>query len=94
MSILDQILPEGRVDTAADADYLERTLLELRRGGLIEEVPVDPASAHPLQEEHWYREVGTQVIYRFVPPNFPARGHWGRLSQQEPPGHRRVSSNG
>jgi len=44
----------------------------------IEEIPVGEPEHH-LQEGHWYRDRFSDEVYRYIPPNSPARGSWKRI---------------
>ncbi len=76
--ILASIFPDGPIDSVSQCDCLEEALRLLIKEGLVQETHVE-AAEHPMQEEHWYQEIATGYVYRYVPPNFPARGYWGKV---------------
>jgi hypothetical protein len=76
---LADLHPEGPITSAEDNDLLEATLRLLLRDGAIEEVAVTERR-YRFSEEHWYRTVSAGgAIYRYVAPNFPARGRWEQV---------------
>jgi hypothetical protein len=77
-SSLGQVHPQGRIDSADECDRLEAAIKELLSEGAIEEIPVREPE-HYLQEEHWYRDRSSHEVYRYIPPNFPARGSWKKI---------------
>jgi hypothetical protein len=77
-SLLANLHPEHRIDSIAEKDRLEAKLHELITQSLIDEIAVK-SPEHPLQEEHWYQDKATGEVYRYIPPNFPARGSWEKV---------------
>jgi hypothetical protein len=77
-SALARLHPRGRIDSADECDRLEAAIKELLKEGSIEEIPVREPEHH-LQEEHWYRDRFSDEVYRYIPPNFPARGSWEKI---------------
>jgi hypothetical protein len=77
METLAQLREDGRIDSVLEMEWLEQKLAELVALGTVVEIPVEPIE-HPLQEEHWYLDRVTNAVFRYVPPNFPARGVWQR----------------
>lgn len=61
-----------------DARALEKELARVTAEGLIQEITVTRPQ-HPLLEEHWYRHLATGDVYRYCPPEFPARGAWEKV---------------
>ena len=78
MDPIAQIHPEGPISSAEDADQLEVKLRLLVSNGVIEEIAVTERR-YRFSEEHWYRSVSTGSVYRYVAPNFPARGRWEQV---------------
>jgi len=61
-----------------EAEELEKTITELIAAGQVEEIPVAQPE-HPRLEEHWYRDVASGDVYRYCPPEYPARGTWEKV---------------
>ncbi len=62
-------------------EFQLRLAAELERGS-VERIPVGKMLSHTMPEE-WYREKETDIVYRYVPPEFPLKGHWGRVENPE-----------
>jgi hypothetical protein len=77
--VLAVIHRKKRFDSYAESEQLEQEIESLIKAGEVEEIPVDTPE-HPLLEEHWYREIKTGVVYRYCPPEFPARGVWEEVT--------------
>lgn len=64
-------------------EFQLRLAAELEKG-TVERIPVGKMLSHTTPEE-WYREKETGTVYRYVPPEFPLKGHWAKV---EDPGER------
>jgi hypothetical protein len=54
-----------------------RLAAELEKG-TVERIPVGKMFSHTTPEE-WYREKDTDVVYRYIPPEFPLKGRWSKV---------------
>jgi hypothetical protein len=62
-------------------EFQQRLTLELEKG-TIERIPVGKLFSYATPEE-WYREKDSGVVYRYIPPEFPLKGHWLRVKNPE-----------
>lgn len=80
MSIFNELHDKTRFDSPREYKQLEKNLAGLIRDGIIVEVPVKTPVSPLGHVEYWYREEVSGEIYRYVPPEFPARGIWEKIS--------------
>ena len=81
-SILSKLHPREQFDSLEEVQEFERRLtLEIDRG-TVERIPVGKLFSYATPEE-WYREKDSGVVYRYVPPEFPLKGHWLRVKNPE-----------
>lgn len=79
MSTVDSLWSKDHFDSAAEHLAFERALERELGSGTIVEIPV--GLPDPLRKaERWFREASSGAIYRYVPPDFPARGVWEPVS--------------
>lgn len=83
-SILSK-LHSGKEFNALDEvqEFQLRLAAELEKG-TVERIPVGKLFSYTTPEE-WYREKETDIVYRYIPPEFPLKGMWARV---ENPGER------
>ena len=62
-------------------EFQLRLAAELEKG-TVERIPVGKLFSYTTPEE-WYREKGTDIVYRYIPPEFPLKGHWLRVEKPE-----------
>ncbi len=79
MSIFADLHNKPRIDSVREMVYLERNIKQLISDGEIEEIPVEEPKHPMLLGEHWYRDRESGEVYRYIPPEFPARGIWERI---------------
>lgn len=73
MGIFQEIHDRPFFDSAWERDQLERNIGGLVQQGVIQEIPAVNQVGYG---ERWYQEKATGEIYRYVPPEFPAKGVW------------------
>ena len=80
MSVLGGLHEKSAFDSAWEHEQFEKLLDEMLKRGLVIEIPVEVPTC-PLRghEEHWYKDHVTGEVYRYVPPEFPARGIWEKI---------------
>lgn len=76
--VLGELHSKACFDRPEEAEALEQRIDALIASGQVEEMPVAQPE-HPLLEEHWYRDVVTGDVYRYCPPEYPARGTWQKI---------------
>jgi hypothetical protein len=81
-SLLSKLHSGKEFGSAEDVQRFERRLTEELERGTIERIPVGQLLSHATPEE-WYREKQTGIVYRYVPPEFPLKGHWQRVEEPE-----------
>ncbi len=69
---LGKLHQKSHFRTYLESERLEKKIQALIKVGKVKEIAVYKPE-HPLLEEHWYRDVETGEIYRYCPPEFPAR---------------------
>jgi hypothetical protein len=79
MSMFIEIHDKRQFDSVWEYEQMERNLASLLKAGSIVEVPVKTPLSQTDYEEHWYQDKETGEIYRYVPPEFPARGVWEKV---------------
>jgi oxalate decarboxylase/phosphoglucose isomerase-like protein (cupin superfamily) len=80
MSVFKELHDKSAFDSAWEYENFERKLKEQIKIGSIFEIPAtDPVSLLAGHEEHWYKNNDTGEVYRYVPPEFPARGIWEKV---------------
>ncbi len=80
MSIFNELHDKRQFDSTWEYEQTERNLASLLKDGAIVEIPVKRPLSPADYEEHWYQDKETGEIYRFVPPEFPARGIWEKIN--------------
>ena len=80
--VLAQLHQKKRFDSYFESEQLEQAIAELIKIGEIIEILVDTPES-PLLEEHWYRDQKTGGVYRYCPPEFPARGVWEEVHKRD-----------
>ena len=76
--VLSKLHPKNRFESYPENERFERKIKNLIIAGEVEEISVDTPE-HPFLEEHWYQDMKTEEIYRYCPPEFPARGVWEKV---------------
>jgi len=79
--ILDTLHHKRHFDIPEESERLEEAIKQLILDGRVEEIAASRPE-HPRLEEHWYRDVATGDVYRYCPPEYPARGTWERIANQ------------
>ena len=85
MSIFHEVHDKSSFDSPREVRQLEKNLAGLIEQGIISEIPVEIPISPLGYEEHWYEDKQTGEVYRYVPPEFPARGIWGKVGPDAPP---------
>ncbi|MFL5344927.1 MAG: hypothetical protein ACJ8AT_09035 [Hyalangium sp.] len=62
-------------------EFQLRLAAELEKGS-VERIPVGKLFSYVTPEE-WYREKDSGIVYRYIPPEFPLKGHWLRVKDPE-----------
>ena len=77
-SILSK-LHSGKEFSAFDEvqEFQQRLAVELEKG-TVERIPVGKMFSYTAPEE-WYRDTETDIVYRYIPPEFPLKGMWARV---------------
>lgn len=81
-SILAKLHSGEEFASLEDVQLFQARLAAELEQGTVERIPVGKMLSHTTPEE-WYREKETGVVYRYVPPEFPLKGHWGRVEKPE-----------
>lgn len=81
-SILSKLHPGKDFSALDEVHEFERRLAAELEKGAVERIPVGKMFSHTTPEE-WYREKGTGVVYRYIPPEFPLKGMWARVEKPE-----------
>ena len=79
-AVLGSLHAGEEFDSREDVQRFEHALAVELEKGTIERIPVGRLLSHSAPEE-WYREKASGVVYRYVPPEFPLKGHWARVEE-------------
>ncbi|WP_044282567.1 hypothetical protein [Myxococcus stipitatus] len=80
--MLKKLHPEGEFESLDDLREFEHRLARALEKGAIERVPVKKRRSG-ISPEEWYRVKGGDDVYRYVVPDYPLRGYWGRVEKPE-----------
>ncbi len=85
-TILARLHRGEEFESADEVHEFEDKLADLVRRAIIEVVPVVKHRSS-LDEEAWFRDPRSGLVYRYVPPDFPSRGHWGPVEDPKTPSY-------
>jgi hypothetical protein len=78
MDILTNISKPGLINSAKQDDMIKSEIEAYLNSGEIEEVPMLVNSNSGIIEKR-FRDKNTNVIFRYIEPNFPALGLWEKV---------------
>jgi hypothetical protein len=80
MNIFSKIHNKSFFNSYDEILEFEKNLHDCIEKRSIIEVPVN--SKHKKigeEEERWFYDEATQILYKYIPPNFPAKGVWAKV---------------
>ena len=83
-TILARLHRGEEFNSADEVQEFEDKLEDLVKRGYVEVVPVVKHRSS-LDEEAWFKDKRSGIIYRYVKPDFPSRGHWGPVEDPQTP---------
>jgi hypothetical protein len=81
-SILSKLHSGKQFDALEEVQEFQLRLAAELEKGTVERIPVGKMLSHSNPEE-WYREKDSGVVYRYIPPEFPLKGHWAKVEKPE-----------
>jgi hypothetical protein len=72
-------------ESASDHAEFQEKLANLVKRGVVEVVSVNKKHRSSLDEEAWFRDKRTGIIYRYTPPDWPSPGYWGPVEDPGTP---------
>jgi hypothetical protein len=83
----DSIHRKDHFESASDHDEFQEKLATLVKRGIVEVTGVNKKHRSSLDEEAWFRDKRTGIIYRYTPPDWPSAGHWGPVEDPDTPSY-------
>ena len=84
-TILARLHRGEEFNTIDEVHDFEAKLKDLVERGYIEVIPVNRKHRSSIDEEAWFRDKRSGLVYRYVKPDFPSRGHWGPVEDPGTP---------
>jgi hypothetical protein len=84
-SILRRVHRGKGFETESEHDDFKEKLAALVQKGIVENVPVNTKHESSLDEEAWFRDKRTGIVYRYIPPDRPSIGFWGPVDDPGTP---------
>jgi hypothetical protein len=81
-SILSKLHPGKEFESLEALQAFQVRLAAELEKGTVERIPVGKLLSHSMPEE-WYREKDTGTVFRYIPPEFPLKGHWAKVEAPE-----------
>lgn len=75
---LDHLHDRDGFDSATDVRQFEDSITKLLAAEVIEEIEHELTSPMDFGER-WFRDKKSGATFRYVPPEFPARGRWEKI---------------
>lgn len=66
-------------DSYEEYEEFERRIEQLIKDGDIKKVPVTRVRKIGEEHERWFLDLASNEVYRYIPPDFPAKGSWERV---------------
>jgi hypothetical protein len=85
-SVLARLHRDEEFASASDVDEFEAKLGALVKRGVVTVVPT-LKHLSSIDEEAWFRDTRTGLVYRYIKPDWPSRGFWGLVEEPGEPSY-------